>query len=153
MKIRLSRFSYLFFILFSLFLSTCLFAQENTDRPKVGLVLSGGGAKGFAHVGVLKVLEEYNIPIDYIGGTSIGSIVGGLYAVGYTADQLEDMILSQNWEDLFADKPERNYMPFYEKEDQERYQISMRFKDGKLIIPNYAITNNGVINFILYLKQ
>lgn len=132
-------------VLVFLLLHTFVFAQEQPDRPKIGLVLSGGGAKGFAHVGVLKVLEEHNIPIDYIGGTSIGSIIGGLYSVGYTADQLEEMILSQDWEALFADEPERIFMPFYEKEDQGRYLISMRFKDGKLYIPNYAITNNGII--------
>lgn len=118
---------------------------KQKERPKVGLVLSGGGAKGFAHVGVLKILEEYNIPIDYIGGTSIGSIIGGLYAVGYTADELEKMIVEQDWEALFTDAPERTYMPVYEKVDQGRYLVSMHFKDYKLEIPNYAITNNGII--------
>ena len=69
----------------------CVFhvsAQEN-NRPKVGLVLSGGGAKGLAHIGVLKVLEEQGVKIDYIGGTSMGAIIGGLYASGYTATQLD----------------------------------------------------------------
>jgi len=143
-------------IVLSLFLLALLFplrAQNEDERPKVGLVLSGGGAKGFAHVGVLKVLEEYNIPIDYIGGTSIGAIVGALYSVGYTADQLEDMVLSQDWEALFADKPQRIYMPFYEKEEQDRYQISMRFKDGKLYIPNYALSNNGIIKLFSDLTE
>ncbi len=134
-----------------LLLSHNLFADIKEDsvtheRPKVGLVLSGGGAKGFAHVGVLKVLERYNIPIDYIGGTSIGAIVGGLYAVGYNADQLENIITSQDWEALFLDVPQRSYMPFYEKDEQGRYLISMQFKNLKLQIPNYAITNNGILN-------
>ena len=66
-------------------------------RPKVGLVLGGGGAKGAAEVGVLKVIEEAGIPIDYIAGTSIGSIVGGLYAIGYRAEQLDSMFTSQEW--------------------------------------------------------
>lgn len=145
MQFRQRSFSQLLFTLLFLIFSTYLVAQEHEDRPKVGLVLSGGGAKGFAHVGVIKVLEEHNIPIDYIAGTSIGSIIGGLYSVGYSAQQLEDMILSQDWEALFADKPERIFMPFYEKEDQERYLLSMRFKEGRLYIPNYAITNNGII--------
>ena len=61
------------------------------DRPKVGVVFCGGGAKGAAHVGVLKVLEENGIPIDYIAGTSMGSIMGGLYAIGYSADELHDL--------------------------------------------------------------
>ncbi len=131
-------------IVFLLVLINC-FSQDIKERPTVGLVLSGGGAKGFAHVGILKVLEEYNIPIDYIGGTSIGSIIGGLYSVGYSADQLEQMIIAQDWEALFLNEPKRVYMPFYEKEDQDRYQISMDLEEGKLIIPSYAITNSAVI--------
>ena len=68
-------------------------AQLNqSNRPKIGLVLSGGGARGTAHIGVLKVLEENHIPIDMISGTSFGSIVGGLYAVGYSADDLQDIL-------------------------------------------------------------
>ena len=68
-------------------------AQLNqSNRPKIGLVLSGGGARGTAHIGVLKVLEESHIPIDMISGTSFGSIVGGLYAVGYSADDLQDIL-------------------------------------------------------------
>ena len=125
-----------------------LIAQETTSnnkRPKVGLVLSGGGAKGFAHVGVLKELEKYNIPIDYIAGTSIGAIIGGLYAVGYSASQIETMILTQDWESLFTNTPERIYLPFYEKDEQGRYLISMQLEKWKLFIPNYALTNNGII--------
>lgn len=146
----------LLFIL--LLLSFDLFSENQEDsvvceRPKVGLVLSGGGAKGFAHVGVLKVLERYNIPIDYIGGTSIGAIVGGLYAVGYNADQLEQIITSQDWEALFMDAPQRTYIPFYEKDEQGRYLVSMQLKDFKLQIPNYAITNNGILNLFSNLTQ
>src|SRR5690554_1067633 len=71
-------------------ISSGVSAQEH-PRPKVGLVLSGGGAKGFAHIGVLKVLEEEGIQIDYIGGTSMGAIIGALYASGYTANQLDSL--------------------------------------------------------------
>ena len=74
-----------------------------SHRPKVGLVLSGGGAKGMAHVGVLKVLEEAGLKIDYIGGTSMGSIVGGLYAIGYDADSLQKIVLTRDWEKLLSD--------------------------------------------------
>src|SRR5690554_7077298 len=72
-------------------ISSGVSAQEH-PRPKVGLVLSGGGAKGFAHIGVLKVLEEEGIQIDYIGGTSMGAIIGALYASGYTANQLDSLL-------------------------------------------------------------
>ena len=65
------------------------FSQDTLKRPKIGLVLSGGGAKGFAHIGVLNVLEDAGIKIDYIGGTSMGAVIGGLYAIGYNAKQID----------------------------------------------------------------
>jgi len=71
------------------------------ERPKVGLVFGGGGAKGAAEVGVLKALEQFDIPVDYIAGTSIGSIVGGLYAMGRTADELDSLFTNQDWAELF----------------------------------------------------
>ena len=78
--------------------------QGRTGRPKVGLVLGGGGAKGAAHVGVLKAIEQSGIPIDYIAGTSIGSIVGGLYSCGYRSADIEKMFLSQQWTTLLSDR-------------------------------------------------
>lgn len=86
-------------IILCLALSLPSFAQS---RPKVGLVLGGGGAKGAAHVGVLKCVEEAGIPIDYIVGTSIGSIIGGLYSVGYRAQQLDSLFINMDWEQLFS---------------------------------------------------
>ena len=86
-------------IILCLTLSLPSFAQS---RPKVGLVLGGGGAKGAAHVGVLKCVEEAGIPIDYIVGTSIGSIIGGLYSVGYRAQQLDSLFINMDWEQLFS---------------------------------------------------
>jgi len=78
------------------------FAQE--DRPKIGLVLSGGGAKGIAHIGILKTLEEVGLTPDYITGTSMGSIIGGLYSVGYTADELEELVTTINWDAFLTNK-------------------------------------------------
>lgn len=80
-------------------------------RPKTGIVLSGGGARGLAHIGVLKVLEEVNMPIDFIGGTSMGSIVGGLYASGYSANQLEEIAMTTDWFGLVSDESRRRYVP------------------------------------------
>jgi len=73
-------------------------AEGKVTRPKIALVLSGGGAKGFAHIGVLKVLEEEGIPIDLIVGTSMGSLVGGTYSLGYNSKELETLVKSLNWE-------------------------------------------------------
>ena len=95
-------------VLLVLFSASSLFAQRSSgksqrlNRPKVGLVLGGGGAKGATHVGVLKVIEDVGVPIDYIAGTSIGSIVGGLYSVGYSVEQLDSLFRNEDWVDLFA---------------------------------------------------
>lgn len=97
------------------------------ERKKVGLVLGGGGAKGVAHVGVLKVLEEAGIPIDYIAGTSMGAIVGGLYAIGYSASEIDSMVRVQDWSLLLSDRVRRNDLSFPEKENSERYVFSLPF--------------------------
>ena len=88
-----------------------------TERPKIGLVLSGGGARGFAHIGVLKVLEENNVPIDYIVGTSMGSIIGGLYAIGLTPEEIEHGINGIAWKKVFNDFAYREYRVFRRKKD------------------------------------
>ncbi len=87
------------------------------ERPKIGLVLSGGGARGFAHIGVLKVLEENNIPIDYIVGTSMGSIIGGLYAIGLTPEEIEHGVKGIAWDKVFNDFAYREYKTFRRKKD------------------------------------
>ena len=96
-------------------------------RPKVGLVLSGGGAKGFAHVGVLRELEKRGIPIDYITGTSMGSIVGAMYSIGYTPDEIEEIIVSTDWTELFKDIPDRKDIPLEERVSSERYSASVAY--------------------------
>ncbi len=98
-------------------------------RPKVGVVLSGGGAKGMAHIGVLKMLEELEIPVDYIVGTSIGSIIGGLYALGYSADELDSLVRSQDWNWLMKDRPERRDIYYEDKKVQERCVAVVPFLD------------------------
>ena len=87
------------------------------QRPKIGLVLSGGGARGFAHIGVLKVLEQNNIPIDYVVGTSMGSIIGGLYAIGMTPEEIESGVNGISWEKVFKDFANRDYKSFRRKQD------------------------------------
>ena len=88
-----------------------------------------------AHVGVLKELERAGVRIDYIGGTSIGAIVGGLYACGYSAQQLEQLLLETNLNDLINDKFPRDHKSFAEKEDSERYAFSLPFNKGKIQFP------------------
>ncbi len=90
-----------------------------TDRPTIGLVLGGGGARGAAHIGVIRVLEELRIPVDYVGGTSMGSLVGGLYAAGMNADQLQATVSDINFGKLFKDSTDREDKPFRRKRDDD----------------------------------
>ena len=104
-------------------------------RPKIGLVLSGGGAKGIAHIGVLKIIERTGLKIDYITGTSMGSIVGGLYASGYKADMLENLVLSLDWDALLADNVERKNISIEEKKDDEKYIGSLQITKKGIKLP------------------
>ncbi len=119
----------------------------NIDRPKVALVLSGGGAKGFAHIGVLKVLEQEGIPVDIIVGTSIGSLVGGIYSVGYSAGQIETIVKSLNWEATLRDDVPRLFQANYLQELNQRYFLSLPFSDHKqLTLPGGVMKGQNVLN-------
>lgn len=115
-------------LLILIFFIGCLngeaFAQEK-QRKKVGVVLSGGGALGVAHVGALKVLEEAGIPIDYIVGTSMGSIIGGMYAYGYTTTQLDSILRAQDWMSLLLNSTDRSNQNFIDRELEERYMFTV----------------------------
>jgi len=100
-------------------------------RPTIGIVLSGGGAKGFAHVGVLKVLEELGIQPDYIAGTSMGSLVGGLYACGYKSKDITKITHDQNWTELLTDKLNRRSLSIFEKTRADRIFVPITIKDNK----------------------
>lgn len=114
----------------------------SAERPRVGLALSGGGAKGGAHVGVLEVLEDLRVPIDYIAGTSIGAVIGGLYASGLSAAELERALLEADWDDLLRDEPNRRDLSFRRKEDDARYLIDLELGLGRrgLIFPSGLIS-------------
>jgi len=109
----------------------------NAQRPKIGLALSGGGARGAAHVGVLRVLEDLRIPVDYIAGTSMGSIIAGLYASGMTLDEIEHALVTMDWEHIFDDDPPREELSFRRKRDDDLYLIKAKpgIKDGELKFP------------------
>jgi NTE family protein len=115
-------------------------------RPRVALVLSGGGARGFAHVGVLKALEAARVPVDLIVGTSMGAIVGGLYASGMTAEQLEREILSVDWDGLFSTRQPRQMLTQRRKE--EDFELSpvllLGFRDGEFHLPTGAVSSRSL---------
>ncbi|MCU0253593.1 MAG: patatin-like phospholipase family protein [Acidobacteria bacterium] len=115
-------------------------------RPKVGLVLSGGGARGAAHVGVLRVLRDLQIPIDYIAGTSMGSIVGGLYASGMSVEELEEVVDSTDWFDVFNDSSRRQNLSFRRKQDDAQVLSPIRIglERGKAPFPLGLITGQKV---------
>lgn len=139
-------------VLVSLFFLQLAVAQEITGRrkPKIGLVLSGGGAKGFAHIGVLKVLEEAGVKIDYIGGTSMGAVVGGLYASGYSATQIDSIFYNTDFDELLQDYIPRSSKSFYEKRNDEMYAISLPFHKFKIGIP--IALSKGMYNYNLLSK-
>ena len=132
-----------------IFTQISLGQDNNTQnkRPKVGLVLSGGGAKGLAHIGVLKVIDSLNIKIDYIAGTSMGAIVGGLYASGYNANQLDSIFSNIDVDALLQDYTPREAKSFYEKRNDEIYALTLPFNKFKLGLPSGL--SKGLYNFNL----
>src|SRR5262249_34952224 len=100
-------------------------------RPKIGLVLGGGGARGGAHIGVLKVLEELHVPVDFVVGTSIGSIVGALYCTGMSPAELEKTVKGIDWKTALSDKPERRRISFRRKQDDDLALFPFEIGIGK----------------------
>jgi len=121
---------------------------DTLRRPRIGLVLSGGGAKGLAHIGVLKVLEEAGIRPDYITGTSMGSIVGGLYAIGYTAGQIESITRRVNWYELLSDEVSRRNISIEEKDEDGKYVMQFHVRNGKIYIPRGLINGHKISSLL-----
>ncbi|MFT5892816.1 MAG: NTE family protein [Dokdonia sp.] len=137
-----------------LFAVLSLSAQVTDEQDiKVGVVLSGGGAKGLAHVGVLKVLEEAGIRVDYIAGTSMGAIVGGLYASGYSATQLDSLFRAVDFSTIIQDGLPRKAKTFYEKEASEKYAISLPFDNFKLSLPQSISKGQNTYNLLIRLLE
>ncbi|MCX5642286.1 MAG: patatin-like phospholipase family protein [Candidatus Omnitrophica bacterium] len=125
-------------------------AEAPLTRPKVGLVLSGGGARGAAHIGVLKILEQQHIAVDYIAGTSMGAVVGGLYASGLSPEEIEKEIGLIDWKDIFSDAPTRQELPFRRKNDAQKYLtgIEIGVKGRKIALPK-GIMAGQKLGFLL----
>ncbi|MGI9316335.1 MAG: patatin-like phospholipase family protein [bacterium] len=108
------------------------------DRPKIGLALSGGGARGGAHIGVIRELERQRIPIDYISGTSMGAILGAMYASGYSTDEMEAVLKDTDWDNIFDDDPPRKHTTIRDKFDERVFQLDTEIglQEGKLSLPS-----------------
>ncbi len=141
--------SCVFFTLFAPLKALAEPSAASPERPKIALVLGGGGARGAAHVGVLKVLEEQHIPIDYIAGTSMGAIVGGAYASGLSPQEIEDTLNSVNWGSLFDDKAPREELSFRRKRDERRFTgLELGVQNGKIVLPPGAMAGRK-LEFLL----
>ena len=131
-------------IFFTMFLSFYLHSQVKEGfavpkNPKIGLSLSGGGAKGFAHIGVLKVLDSLGVKVDYISGTSMGAIVGGLYASGYTGKEIEKVVMETDFYTIIANEKNRKETTFFDK-SVDKYILNIPVKDGKFNVLPKAIS-------------
>ncbi|MCH2194551.1 patatin-like phospholipase family protein [Kordia sp.] len=136
------------FICISMFCFLTVSAQEESEKRdlKVGLVLSGGGAKGLAHIGALKIIDSLGIRVDYVGGTSMGAIIGSLYSSGYTGEQIDSIFKKTDLNELIQDELPRSAKTFYEKEDAERYAITLPFDSFKVTFPSSISKGQNVYN-------
>jgi NTE family protein len=107
-------------LLFVLLLDSRIFAEK---RPKIGLVLDGGGALGLAHIGILKMMDDHQIPVDYIAGTSMGGIIAALYSMGYSGTEIQELAENMDWGSFFSDTPKRSIQPFFQKRQSGKYQF------------------------------
>jgi NTE family protein len=121
---------------------------EAQERPTVGLALSGGAARGFAHVGVMKVLEEVGMPVDYIAGTSMGAIVGGLYACGYSASEIESIIVHVDWEDMFSDAVGRRKLAMAYKPWDARYAMTFPMDGWRVDLPSGLVAGQKITKLL-----
>ena len=119
-------------------------------RPRIGLVLSGGGARGLAHIGVLKVLQKLRVPIAAVAGTSMGAVVGGLYASGLTAGQIEAVVRSLNWQEAFRDQPPRQDLTLRRKEEDDNFLVKFRIgvRHGHLVLPQGLIEGQSLTEIL-----
>jgi len=135
-----------FLVFFLVFTSQA--QQQPTEKLKVGLVLSGGGAKGLAHIGALKVLDSLGVKIDYIAGTSMGAVIGSLYASGYSGKELDSIFSNVNFDDIISDNLPRASKTFYERENSEKYAIFIPFNDFKIQLPSALSRGQNVFNLL-----
>ncbi|WP_068597917.1 patatin-like phospholipase family protein [Vaginella massiliensis] len=132
---------------------TLPFTTYAQQKKKVGVVLSGGGAKGYAHIGALKKIEEAGVKIDYIGGTSMGAVIGGLYAAGYTPDDMMQIINNLDVNNVLTNDKNRKDIPFFNKTFQEKYILELPFNNFKIRIPQAISSGQGPLDLLSYLLR
>jgi NTE family protein len=136
-------------IVLLLFFVCTLNAQEQPGKDiKVGLVLSGGGAKGLAHIGALKIIDSLNIRVDYVAGTSMGAIIGALYASGYSGKQIDSIFKKINYDDIISDNLPRAAKTFYERDNSEKYAVTLPFEKFKIKLPSGLSSGQNNYNLL-----
>ena len=130
-------------------------AAETPKRPRIGLALSGGGARGAAHIGVLKVLEELRVPVDCVAGTSMGAVVGGSFAAGTTPAEMEKVIQNTDWNEVFTDRPPRAEITTRRKQDDYKnlFAPEFGFKDWSVLLPKGIVAGVNIESFLRYLTE
>lgn len=133
-------------------LTTVVTSHAQQEQPittkKIGVVLSGGGAKGLAHIGALKVIDSLGIKVDYIAGTSMGAIIGSLYASGYSGKQLDSIFNETNFEELISDDIPRSSQSYFERRAAEQYAVTLPFKNFKVSLPSSLSKGQNLYNFL-----
>ncbi len=119
--------------------------MAHADRVRIGLVLSGGGARGIAHIATLKLLDSLQIPVDYIAGTSMGGLVGALYSIGYSGKAIDSIVMNAHWDELLTDLPQRKDLPYFEKRLDGRYQLNFDLKGFTPVLPMGLIQGQKLI--------
>jgi NTE family protein len=140
-----------FIVALLLFINVLGFAQE--QKPKVGLVLAGGGAKGLAHIGVIKVLEEAGFDVEVVGGTSMGSIIGGLYAMGYDAKTMEEQVANIDWTDILSQQPNPKTEPIQNWEMYTRYLLKLPITKKGITLPSGFSNGSKVYHLLCNLSE
>ncbi|MBK6634071.1 MAG: patatin-like phospholipase family protein [Chitinophagaceae bacterium] len=131
---------FLFTLFYCLFFVLVVSAQQTNPRPKIGLTLSGGGAKGLAHIGILKAIDSAGLTIDYITGTSMGAIVGALYAAGYSGNEIENLRNDIDFDVLFSNNVPLKTLSMAEKLQYSRFAIELPFINNKIRLTTGVIT-------------
>ncbi len=132
----------LLFIVISFTVATA----QNSNDFKVGLALRGGGALGFAHIGALHVIDSLDIPISYVAGTSMGGLVGALYSMGLSTQQMQEFIVNLNWAEIFDDTPSRDMIPYHIKKNSGIYQLSMELSGFAPTLPSGIVAGQKIYN-------
>jgi NTE family protein len=137
----------------TLTLVSCVAAAA--DRPRIGLALSGGGARGAAHIGVLKVLDELRVPVDCVAGTSMGAVIGGSFASGTTPAEMEQVIDKTDWNDVFTDRPPRAEISSRRKQEDYKnlYAPEFGFRDGSILLPKGIVAGVNIESFLRLLTE